>query len=344
MMPEPFLAADPHVRDLADYLRSAKVHAEATLRTIGAAVRLAPSTLSAFFTGSRLPTAGNLRLIVTHLGGDVTRAEELRRAAVASLRGPRQDGPPPPAGGLALLHTGHNLSTWDRGPRPRLNGGFRTLADLAEDTLPIRERDLGDFSAAALREARLVILVTAKDRGYSAAEIDHIVQYVSAGGSLLVLAAYWWRSDHDTNVGDLTGPFGIHLNDDRVESTIALGHAFRPMCTSRPPIRVRRPVAVPFACSLSTRDGAAPVLVTDERATAAVATLVDRRIVRTSTPGAAGPLTVAGRRDLPGGGRVLVVGAWEAFLDEYVNDPELGNGDFVKGALQWLTTNERGGC
>jgi tetratricopeptide (TPR) repeat protein len=73
------------VRELLSYLD--ELHREAgrpSLTELGRAVALAPSTLSAFFTGARLINRGNLELVVEHLGGDVNRAEALRRRAVVA--------------------------------------------------------------------------------------------------------------------------------------------------------------------------------------------------------------------------------------------------------------------
>src|SRR5215813_4552247 len=74
--------AEGPVRALLTYLD--RLHREAgqpSLSEIGRDVALAPSTLSAFFTGARLISRGNLELVVSHLGGDVERAERLRRKA-----------------------------------------------------------------------------------------------------------------------------------------------------------------------------------------------------------------------------------------------------------------------
>jgi hypothetical protein len=58
------------------------------LTEIGRAVALAPSTLSAFFTGARLINRGNLELLVEYLDGDVERAERLRRRAAIAWQAP----------------------------------------------------------------------------------------------------------------------------------------------------------------------------------------------------------------------------------------------------------------
>lgn len=82
--------ADGPVRELLSYLET--LHCAAgrpSLAEMGRAVVLAPSTLSAFFTGRRLISRGNLELVVEHLDGDPVHAEALRRRAVsawASLR------------------------------------------------------------------------------------------------------------------------------------------------------------------------------------------------------------------------------------------------------------------
>jgi tetratricopeptide (TPR) repeat protein len=87
--------AEGPVRDLLSYLES--LHDEAgrpSLSEIGRALALAPSTLSAFFTGARLIGRGNLELLVEHLEGDTRHAEILRRKAVASWEGRAADHTP----------------------------------------------------------------------------------------------------------------------------------------------------------------------------------------------------------------------------------------------------------
>jgi tetratricopeptide (TPR) repeat protein len=96
------------VRDLLSYLEA--LHDEAgqpSLADMGRAVALAPSTLSGFFTGSRLIGRGNLELLVEHLGGEVARAESLRRKAVRAWPAPasRKLRPEPldPTGRLEIV-------------------------------------------------------------------------------------------------------------------------------------------------------------------------------------------------------------------------------------------------
>ena len=63
------------------------------LTEMGRAVSLAPSTLSAFFTGARLIGRGSLERLVEHLGGDVEAAERLRRGVGVSTADVRVLGP-----------------------------------------------------------------------------------------------------------------------------------------------------------------------------------------------------------------------------------------------------------
>jgi tetratricopeptide (TPR) repeat protein len=82
------------VRSLLTYLdRLHRNAGQPSLTEIGKAVALAPSTLSAFFTGTRLISRGNLELVVEHLGGDVDRAERLRRRAATAWNAERRRPP-----------------------------------------------------------------------------------------------------------------------------------------------------------------------------------------------------------------------------------------------------------
>jgi len=83
--------ADGPVRALLTYLD--RLHRDAgqpSLSEIGREVALAPSTLSAFFTGARLISKGNLELVVEHLAGDVEKAEKLRKKAAPAWNAERE--------------------------------------------------------------------------------------------------------------------------------------------------------------------------------------------------------------------------------------------------------------
>ena len=76
---------DGPVRALLAYLDELHQAAgQPSLTEMGRAVALAPSTLSAFFTGARIIGRGNLELLIEHLDGDVTHAEMLRRRAATA--------------------------------------------------------------------------------------------------------------------------------------------------------------------------------------------------------------------------------------------------------------------
>lgn len=90
---------DGAIRALLEYLD--ELHREAgqpSLRDMGDAIGLSPSTLSPFFTGTRLISKGNLELLAAHLGGDTARAERLRRRAATEWNdgrsGPRSTRSP----------------------------------------------------------------------------------------------------------------------------------------------------------------------------------------------------------------------------------------------------------
>src|SRR5262249_47243435 len=84
--------ADGPVRELLTYLEAIhRTAGQPSLSELGRAVALAPSTLSAFFTGRRLINRGNLELVVEYLGGNVPYAESLRRRAAPAWADLRTD-------------------------------------------------------------------------------------------------------------------------------------------------------------------------------------------------------------------------------------------------------------
>ena len=239
-----------------------------------------------------------------------------------------------------VLDSGHNLEKWDRGYLPRPHVDFKILRETASrKSYALVERDLGDFSSNSLQGARHVIIVCPKDCYYTKAEIDHLVQFIRSGGSLLVLAYYWWKSDHDTNIGELTAPFGIKLNDDRLSDPLNYsGNEYVPLCACTVPGMTDKPVAVPWCCSLELGAGAEPVLMSGGGARSEAVRLEERRIVRKYEATATGSFPTAARARV-GGGKVAVVGSWEVFLDKFVEGREGGNAELLKGVLSWLTTD-----
>lgn len=240
--------------------------------------------------------------------------------------------------GTVLFDTGHNSAGWDRGPLPRLDADYQLLAKAAgcDDGL-VRELNLRDFSLDFLGSAKLLVLVNPKDCHYSKAEIEHLVQFTHSGGSLLILAYYWWKSDHDSTVGDLTAEFGIQLRDDRIyDANHYSDNEYRPLSECLKSELTVKPVACPFTCSMTIDHRAEPVLVASSSACSEIVQFVDRRIVRRSMQADAEELIAAAQSSINGGGRVFVAGSWEMFLDQAMTRSELGNYELLKGILAWL--------
>ncbi|HJQ33438.1 MAG TPA: toll/interleukin-1 receptor domain-containing protein [Pyrinomonadaceae bacterium] len=239
-----------------------------------------------------------------------------------------------------VLDSGHNLEKWDRGFLPRLHVDFKILRETASQKgYALVERNLGDFSSNNLQRAKHIIIVCPKDCHYTKAEIDHLVQFIRSGGSILVLAYYWWKSDHDTNIGELTAAFGIKLNDDRLSDPLNYsGNEYIPLCACTVPELTDKPVDVPLCCTLELGAQAEPILMSSGDARSETVRLEERRIVRKYEATATGPFPTAARARV-GGGKVAVVGSWEVFLDKFVDQREHGNAEFLKGVLSWLTTD-----
>ena len=77
--------ADGPVRALLEYLDELDFDmGRPSGSIIYKATGIAPSTVSQYFTGTRMITGGNLELLVDFLGGDTVKAEKLRRKAVTA--------------------------------------------------------------------------------------------------------------------------------------------------------------------------------------------------------------------------------------------------------------------
>jgi tetratricopeptide (TPR) repeat protein len=109
--------ADGPVRELLSYLdQMHKAAGQPSLAEIGRAVALAPSTLSAFFTGARLIGRGNLELVVEHLGGEIELAESLRRKAATAWNTARES--PADAGDVGEMSQQAIVDSARGGPAP----------------------------------------------------------------------------------------------------------------------------------------------------------------------------------------------------------------------------------
>ncbi len=114
-----------------------------SLAEMGRAVALAPSTLSAFFTGARLIGRGNLELLVEHLDGDIEHAEALRRRAVPAWKSAREPTAREPAAEVMdeQLSARLEIVLYDT-PVNKLNRPEQLIGrkDLADRVTPLLDR------------------------------------------------------------------------------------------------------------------------------------------------------------------------------------------------------------
>jgi tetratricopeptide (TPR) repeat protein len=133
------------VRALLEYLD--ELHSDAgrpSYRQIGEEVRLAPGTLSPYFTGRRLISEGNLELVVRFFGGDQAKARRLWRKAAAEWRNrtvPVVAESSPKAGPARETPRLVYLEQVRRIAPPVLYGRERELAELAEFSAGTGDRE-----------------------------------------------------------------------------------------------------------------------------------------------------------------------------------------------------------
>jgi len=220
--------AEGPVRSLLAYLDT--LHREAgqpSLSEIGKAVSLAPSTLSGFFTGTRMISRGNLELLVSYFEGDVEWAEQLRRRAATdwntrrSGRTPEPEPPTPP--GSRTPPADDEPSTTDGSGQPA-NRMEILVFDTAGNRLHRPNRLIGrEPLLARVREALdrgdHVLLHGIPGSGKTAAAATLADESVRAGGG-----AYLWmrlgQADEEAVVAGLVQRFATDAERRRVDSSV----------------------------------------------------------------------------------------------------------------------------
>jgi NB-ARC domain/Tetratricopeptide repeat len=210
---------DGPVRTLLAYLD--RLHRQAgqpSLTEMGKEVALAPSTLSAFFTGTRLISRGNLELLVSHLGGDVERAEQLRRKAVTAWYAA---GAHRPASGTA----GHDVPK----PTPVDESQAAERVDVIVYDTPVNKLNRPEqLLGRADLSAQVHTLLDAGQR---------VLLYGLAGSGKTALAA----TVADARVGSGLGPY-LWLRTSTADEEVALDAVLRRLTSEPDQQRIRSAV------------------------------------------------------------------------------------------------------
>jgi hypothetical protein len=270
---------------------------------------------------------------------------------------------------VVLFDEAHGQSTWIGPPPPIIARGYKSVADLTKQLgcdVEIHPEG-GCLDASALAGCRAVVLPTGP-RGLGRLEPEEIralEDFIQTGGGVLLLSAYTGDWHHESNFNMVAQPYGPGFNNDVIvppgakeenasqqvfkgpsdEEFIVLGEAapprpFEPQTAERRAIRevvlrdVVKPIATVSCCSLDVSTGAVSVVVSCSGCSVREPLPLGKGIrIDKYRPGVVGAAPMVAVSTI---GRVVAVGGWKTFLNEFVDDVRLDNGLLFTNILRWL--------
>ncbi len=251
-----------------------------------------------------------------------------------------------------LFDVGHGQRAWG-GPdydseRPQIDFDYAEFAGLwagAGCTVAAHDSRL---TAAALAGSRVLVMVSALHVRYDAEEIKTLLEYVAAGGRLLALGYYGGDAHLAANLSTLLQPYGIGCESSAVRdakllipgpegvTALAAGdtftflgageRAFLPNCVVL--------TATPPATAVLVSQGDVHTLRFTYKGSST-------RVDKVEETAAGAQIVGAVRRYGRKGGRVAVLGSWEALTDRALADGRYANGQVAQRLVEWLLEVER---
>jgi hypothetical protein len=248
---------------------------------------------------------------------------------------------------------------------PTVDKGYRKVRTITERHLAVSALATGQvFSPWALQGFSALILAIGPQKStvLTKDEIAAVQDFVRRGGGLLVLGAYTGDWHHEANLNQLLEEYGIAFSRDVVTKSVDDGfkqgaellpssscavEAFPVNEGTQPAVAAKRDallkdmsVAITLSsCSLYVNpDVAIPILQSSPESVILepVPWGIGIRIQRYQKRGQ-GPVILAAASKTH---KVVVVGSWKMFLDDFVDDTQHQNGQFYQQILDWLEKPE----
>ncbi|MDH5616938.1 MAG: hypothetical protein OEY62_10410, partial [Acidimicrobiia bacterium] len=271
---------------------------------------------------------------------------------------------PPTAGSGVLFDEGHGQTMWSGVPAPVITGGFRRAAEVAASLGPVRPLRGGMLTEQALRAGKCLVLSTAPHgrARLKEAELEALRGFEQAGGGVVVLGNYAGEWHHESNLNEFLAPFGMAFNADVLAPTgTAPERAFGATnwaptnsdlqieavpSTTEYPQRNRREeltallegvnaIHTVSPCSLSVDQAMAiPLLESIAQLLRPIPRTPQLPQIREYVAEGVGPVVVAAASTI---GKVVAVGTWKTFLDDFLYDERCDNERLLANLLSWLT-------
>jgi hypothetical protein len=260
-----------------------------------------------------------------------------------------------------LFDEAHGQSRWKYPMAPTIDDGYMSIKKLTQQhyTVGVLKEAV---SAIELRTyAAFVLPIGPEGLTYlKDEELDAIRDYVRQGGGLLVLSYYTGDWHHEANLNEVLDSFGITFINDVVmpknATTVqARSQLFKgptdsdylvmaqPATDNRATNRMGeellanvRQVATVSSCSLSIAGAATAILRSGSESTQFVPKPTGKGIViaEYKKTGRGSAVLVGASKNH----KVIAVGSWKTFLNEFIDDPNYDNRSLYENMLSWLMT------
>jgi hypothetical protein len=274
------------------------------------------------------------------------------------------DAVPLAAGSGVLFDEGHGQAMWSGVPAPVVTGGFRRAAEVAASFGPVQPLRGGMLTPQVLNAGKCLVLSTAPHgrARLNESELEALRGFVEGGGGVVVLGNYAGEWHHESNLNEFLAPFGLAFNADVLAPTGTAPERAFGATNWAPTSSDLRIEAVPSTteysqrnrrdeltalldgvnevhtvspCSLSVDQAMAiPLLESTAQVFRPIPRTPQLPQIREYVPEGAGPVVVAAASTI---GKVVAVGTWKTFLDDFLYDDRSDNERFLANVFSWLT-------
>lgn len=263
---------------------------------------------------------------------------------------------------IVLFDESHGQPEWIYAPAPTIERGYGQIAETTRRHYNAEILKKGeDISLKKLRNyAALVLPIGPAGKcSLTPNERKAITEYVRQGGGLLLLSIYAADWHHKANLNEIAQNYGMVFDRDVVMPKGATAQDARDQFAEGTPgsknvvsaaptqsegeegivgelIKDVHRVTTISSCSLTISDAAVPIVTTDPESVVFEPEPIGGGIaIRRYLEKQTGPVPIVGASR---SGKVIAVGSWKMFLDEFVDLPNSDNGRLYQNILGWLTT------
>lgn len=262
-----------------------------------------------------------------------------------------------------LFDNTHGQEKWVTfNPPPTIGGGYKRIEGITRQHYTVEVLEAGEaISLEKLREHVAFILTIGPDKScfLKKEELDAIREYVRQGGGVLILSTYTGDWHHEANLNQLAEGYGMTFNNDVVMPKDATPDDARIQLSKGKPsseyavlaqpvedggikdtIRTEllkdvRQIVTLSSCSLNITNAATAVLCSESESTVFEPEPTGRGVqILSYQERGKDSVALVGASKV---GKVVTVGSWKTFLDDFVNEPNYDNARLYENILYWLT-------